>query len=112
MNPLTQLEQHILLAVFHLKDNAYLITVLDFLNKNSGKRHAIATVYVPLERLRKRGYLETSTSGPSPKVGGRAIKYFRLSKKGFEALNTMKSIHDRMWRRFPEDMPAGQSNAK
>ena len=102
MKSLTQLEQHILLAIFHLKDNAYLITIREFLKKNTGKNHAIATIYVPLERLRKLGYLDTSTGEPSPKVGGRSIRYYHLTKPGFCELSKMKKINDRIWVGFPE----------
>jgi DNA-binding PadR family transcriptional regulator len=105
MKSLTQLEQHILLAIFHLENNAYLITIRDFLKKNTGKNHAIATIYVPLERLRKLGYLDTIAGGPSPKVGGRSIKYYRLTKAGFRLLSEMKKINDRIWLGFPEGAP-------
>jgi len=102
MKSLTQLEQDILLAIFHLKDNAYLITIKEFLKDKAGKNHAIATIYVPLERLRKLGYLGTDTGGPSPKVGGRSIKYYHLTKAGFCVLTEMKNINARMWLNFPE----------
>ena len=105
MKSLTQLEQHILLAIFHLKDNAYLITIREFLKDKTGKNHAIATIYVPLERLRKLGYLDTVAGGPSPKVGGRSIKYYQLTKAGFCVLREMKKINDRIWLGFPEGAP-------
>ncbi len=105
MKSLTQLEQHILLAIFHLKDNAYLITIREFIKDKAGKNHAIATIYVPLERLMKLGCLDTIDGGPSPKVGGRSIKYYRLTKEGFHMLREMKKINDRMWLDFPEGVP-------
>jgi PadR family transcriptional regulator PadR len=105
MKSLTQLEQHIMLSIFHLKDNAYLITIREFIKDKTGKNHAIATIYVPLERLRKLGCLDTIDGGPSPKVGGRSIKYYRLTKAGFHLLREMKKINDRMWLDFPEGVP-------
>ena len=105
MKPLTQLEQHIMLSIFHLKDDAYLITIREFIKDKTGKNHAIATIYVPLERLRKLGCLDTIDGGPSPKVGGRSIKYYRLTKVGFHLLREMKKINDRMWLGFPEGVP-------
>ncbi len=105
MKSLTQLEQHILLAIFHLKENAYLITIREFLKDKTGKNHAVATIYVPLERLTKLGYLDTAFGGPSPKVGGRSIKYYHLTKAGFCVLTEMKNINDRMWLNFPEGIP-------
>jgi len=100
MKLLTLREQYILLAVFHLKDNAYLGTIRDFLKKYTNKNPAIGTVYAPLDRLRKRGYLDTVIGGPSPKVGGRSIKYYRLTAGGTEALREMKRIQDEMWTGF------------
>ena len=105
MKSLTQLEQHILLAIFHLKDNAYLISIREFLKERTGKNHAIATIYVPLERLKKLGYLDTAFGGPSPKVGGRSIKYYHLTKTGFRVLGEMKKINNRMWLGFPKGIP-------
>lgn len=105
MKSLTQLEQHILLAVFHLEGNAYLITIREFLKKNARKNHAIATIYIPLERLRKSGYLETVIGGPSSKVGGRSIRYYHLTKPGFRVLSEMKKINNRMWQGFPGGVP-------
>ena len=105
MKSLTQLEQHILLAIFHLNDNAYLITIRNFLKEKTGKNHAIATIYVPLERLRKLGCLDTIDGGPSPKVGGRSIKYYLITKAGYHLLREMKKINDRIWLGFPEGAP-------
>ena len=82
MKPLTQLEEHILLSVFRLQDNAYLITIRDHIKRNTGKELAIGTIYVPLERLRRKGYVKTIIGKPTPKVGGRSVKYFRLTQEG------------------------------
>lgn len=97
MKLLTLQEQYILLAVFHLQDNAYLVTIREYLHKATGKKQAIGTIYAPLDRLRKNGYLDTRTSGPSGKVGGRSIKYYSLTKEGREILAEMKKIQDEMW---------------
>ena len=102
MKLLTLQEQHILLAVFQLGDNAYLITIREFLMQHTGKKPAIGTVYAPLERLRIRGFVDTVNGEPSPRVGGRSIKYYRITKPGMEALRQMKRIQDDMWVGFPE----------
>ena len=102
MKALTRLEEHILLSVFHLKENAYLITIREFIKENTGKELSIGTIYVPLERLRRAGYVSTRIAKPAPKVGGRSVKYYRLTKEGFACLKSMKKVHDRMWWDFSE----------
>ena len=100
MKSLTILEQYVLLAVFHLGDRAYLKTVRDFVNEGTGKDLAIGTIYVPLERLLRLGHLTTSVGSPTPRVGGRAIKYYRLTGEGRRMLAEMKKIQDAMWLGF------------
>ena len=65
MRELTQQEQNILLSVFHLKEQAHLLAIRNHLKDITGKELAIATIYVPLERLAKLGYLKTTLSNPS-----------------------------------------------
>jgi DNA-binding PadR family transcriptional regulator len=97
MKELTMIEQYILLSILHLGKNAYLVTIRDHIKDITGRDMAIATIYVPLERLSRLGYLTSRTVKPSPRVGGRAIKYYRLTQAGIQALDEMKRIQERFW---------------
>lgn len=102
MNDLTRQEELILLAVFHLRDNAYLVTVRRFLKEQTGNPWSVGAVYVPLERLRKKGYLEAYFGGPNAKRGRNEIKYYKLSRSGLQALAQRKQVNDIMWAEFSE----------
>jgi DNA-binding PadR family transcriptional regulator len=102
MKALTLHEEYILLSVLQLKDNAYLNTIRHHIKKTTGKSLALGTIYVPLDRLRRMGYVQTITGKPTPKVGGRSIKYYRITKQGLNALAEAKKVHDRMWLGFAE----------
>ena len=102
MKDLTLPEQNILLAIFHLKEGAYLLSIRDFIKERTGKEFAIGTIYVPMERLRRMGYLRVKVSKPSSKVGGRSTKYYRLTEAGFQVLHETKQKHDRLWFDFPQ----------
>jgi len=97
MKELTLIEQYILLSTFQLEKNAYLVTIREHIKNITGKDMAIATIYVPLERLNRLGYLSTRLVKPAPRVGGRAIKYYRLTRAGIQALDEMKRIQERFW---------------
>jgi DNA-binding PadR family transcriptional regulator len=97
MKELTMIEQHILLSIFQLHKNAYLVTIREHIKNITGKDMAIATIYVPLERLSRLGYLSTRLVKPAPRVGGRAIKYYRLTQAGIRTLDEMKRIQERFW---------------
>ena len=105
MKELTLPEQHILLAVFHLKKGAYLLSIRDFIKELTDKEFAIGTIYVPLERMRRLGYLSVTVSKPSSKVGGRSTKYYHLTESGFQVLHETKKKHERLWIDFPQTNP-------
>ena len=100
MKKLTTLEEYILLSVYDLKENAYLISIRDYLRDKAGIDLAIGSVFAPLDRLTRKEYLRTENSAPSPKVGGRAIKYYHLTPTGMEALHTRRKVMDIMWKEF------------
>lgn len=97
METLTRPEEQILLTIYHLQDKAYLVNIRDRLKEMTGKYLDVGTIYVPLKRLDHKGYLTTYYGEPSAVRGGKAIKFYKLTAKGFEALAEMKRIQDRLW---------------
>ena len=102
MKYLTRQEELILLAVFQLKDKAYLVTIREYLMERTGKNWSVGAVYVPLDRLRQFGYLDTRIGEPNAKRGRNQIKYYRLTKKSYEALDELKKISETFWAGFTE----------
>ena len=98
MKFLTRQEELVLLSVFQLKDKAYLISIQDHLTRFTGKEWSISSVYIPLNRLEKREYLKTTTGEATEKRGGKAIKYYRLTKIGLQALAELEAMNETMWR--------------
>ncbi len=97
MKYLTRQEELVLLSVFRLKDNAYLISIQDHLNHFTGKEWSISSVYIPLSRLEKRAYLKTFIGEVTEKRGGKAIKYYKLTKIGIKALAELETVNKTMW---------------
>jgi PadR family transcriptional regulator PadR len=102
MKLLTRQEESILLAVYHLRENAYLVTIRRYLKEQTRNPWSVGAVYVPLERLRKKGYLESYIGGPNARRGRNEIKYYKLSRSGLQALSERKQLNDVMWARFSE----------
>ncbi len=98
MKTLTRPEEQILLTIYHLQDKAYLVNIRDQLKEMMGKYLDVGTIYVPLKRLDHKGYLRTHYGEPSSVRGGKAIKFYELTAKGYEALAEMKRIQDRLWK--------------
>ena len=89
---LGEFEQLVLLAMLRLKDNAYGVTVRQEIQGRTGRNVAIGAVYACLERLERKGYVGATVSEPDPVPGGRAKKFFRMTRSGAEALRQTRRM--------------------
>jgi PadR family transcriptional regulator PadR len=101
MKYLTRKEELILLAVFKLGDGASLVRIREHLTASTGHEWTVGNVYVPLDRMSKLGYLESRIGNPTAQRGGKAVKFYLLSKKGENALLELRRVHDKMWAGIP-----------
>lgn len=97
MKSVTRQEEQILLAIHNLDDDAYLITIREKIKEYTGKYYSVGTIYAPLNRLDKLGYLETYYGDANAIRGGKAKKFYKITKQGYEALAEIKEQHDLMW---------------
>lgn len=102
MKILTRHEEHVLLTVLRLQDNAYLVTIREQIKELTGKDLSFGTLYVSLKRLETQGYLRPEIGDPTAKRGGKAIKYYRLSEDGIQALKAVQKLNDSLWVDFPD----------
>ena len=102
MVELTKFEEQILLSVWKLGENAYGISIFNYIKEMTGKKLAIGGIYFPLERLVKKRYLDAIKGEPTPIRGGQSKRYYRLTKRGIEALLKAKETQDAFWKNLPE----------
>ena len=100
MKTFTKKEEQVLLAIYHLKDEAYLIPIREMIKKFTGKYYSVGTIYAPLNRLHSYGYLKTCVEKPDSSSGGKPIKYYRLTRDGLAALKALKRQNELMWKDF------------
>ena len=97
MHSLTRQEEQILLVIHHLGDTAYLVNIRAMLKEMTGRYFDVGTIYVPLKRLHQKGFLKTHLGRPTAMRGGKAIKYYSLTAKGYQALAEVRRIQERLW---------------
>jgi DNA-binding PadR family transcriptional regulator len=83
---LGEFEHVVLLAILRLGDEAYGRSIREELELRAGREVSRSAAYITLERLAKKGYLDTRMGEPSPERGGKAKRYYRLTPVGREAL--------------------------
>ncbi len=96
-NFLGEFEQIVLLAMARAGDEAYAVSIHDEILQTTGRSVSIPAVYVTLSRLQKKDLVTSWMGEPSPTRGGRAKRYFKLSDKGRAALETSRTVLDRLW---------------
>jgi PadR family transcriptional regulator, regulatory protein PadR len=97
MDILTRTEEIILLAVHQLGEEAYGVTIRQTVEQMVGKSYSVGAIYVPLDRLTQRGFLQTTTGHPTPERGGRRKRYYQITPNGRSALLETKQFHDTIW---------------
>ncbi len=97
MNFITRPEEMVLLAVWKLQSNAYGVTIAKQLTAMTGEEWVLGAVYVPLERLEKKGMLHSYLSDPTQERGGRSKRIYELTKNGAKALLNIKRVEESIW---------------
>jgi len=96
----TRNEELLLLCVWRLQDEAYGLSVRDEMQRILDRDVSVGAVYVPLERLARKGYLASREAPPTDERGGRRTRYYRLSSKGVAALSRIEQVRTRAWQGF------------
>ena len=94
---LGEFEQMVLLAIAHLRGEAYGIPIVEEIERRTGRSVARAAVYVTLRRLEEKGFVSSWMSGPTRERGGKGRRYAKLEPAGARALREARRVAERMW---------------
>jgi DNA-binding PadR family transcriptional regulator len=102
MNLLSRPEELLLLAVWRLQEEAYGAAIRNHLSDVTGEDWSIGSVYAPLDRLARKGFIRSYLGPPTPERGGRSKRFFRLTAEGVAALDRVRTLHESMWKGLPQ----------
>jgi PadR family transcriptional regulator PadR len=94
---LGEFEQLVLLAIVHLRGEAYGIPIVEEIERRTGRSVARAAVYVALRRLEDKGFVSSWMGDPTPERGGKGRRYVKLEAEGARALREARRVAERMW---------------
>lgn len=87
-----EFELLVLLAILHLKDAAYGVTIREKVEEETSRTLTLGAVYKTLGRLEGKGFVQTRIAPPTGERGGRRKKLYRLTPSGLEA--TRRTLAD------------------
>jgi DNA-binding PadR family transcriptional regulator len=86
-NYLGEFEHIVLLALLQLGDQAYGVTIRKEIESRAKREVSIGAIYATLDRLQKKGYVQSRLGDPTPERGGRSKRFFRVTAQGVSAVN-------------------------
>ena len=99
---LGEFELMILLAVIHLGDEAYGVPISRELEAHRGRDVSVGSVYAALERLEAKGLVASTLGDPTPERGGKAKRYFRVTREGLRQVHDTRRVLIRLWQGLPD----------
>lgn len=97
MKTITRIEEMILLSILNLGDDAYLVSIQNYLSEISDKKVSLTAVHLPLSRLESMGYLESEFGEATAVRGGRRKKIYKVTSEGLEALREYRELSNKLW---------------
>ncbi|MFC1556199.1 PadR family transcriptional regulator [candidate division KSB1 bacterium] len=102
MKLLSRPEELVLLAIWHLNDDAYCVPIRERIIELTDKDWSFGSVYIPLNRLEKKGLIASNLGDPTSERGGRAKRFYVLTRTGKEALQEVRALNAKMWQGMPD----------
>lgn len=99
---LGEFELIVLLALLRAGENAYGVPIAAVIEEITGREAGIGSVYAALERLQQKGMVSSSLGDPTPERGGRAKRYFRVTKAGLQQVRKTRKALVALWRGLPQ----------
>ncbi len=102
MNLLSRAEETVLLAILALGDDAYGVSILEFIQEKTGVEWSLAQTYDPLKKLVKKGFVTKTKGEPTPERGGRSKSLYEITGQGRAALLEIRRVQDSLWTAVPK----------
>ena len=97
MQELSKAEETFLIAIYHLKENAYGVSICEKIHELTAKLYTYGTLYKILDQIVRRGYVTKVEGEPTKERGGRRKMFYQLTTDGILALKNSHSIQISLW---------------
>ena len=76
---------------------AYAVAIRDEIRARTAQDVSLGSVYITLRRLERKGLLRSRLGDPTPERGGRAKRFYTLTRSGVALVRTECRLTQRMW---------------
>ncbi len=94
---LGEFEELILLIIGILYPDAYGLNIRNEIVNQTGRKVAIGAVHSALNRLEKKGFLQSRLAAGTHERGGRKKRLFQITAAGKKAMYANKVLRNHLW---------------
>jgi PadR family transcriptional regulator, regulatory protein PadR len=99
---LGEFEELTLLAVLTLADGAYGIAVQAVIERETGREVTLGAAYAALERMERKGLLQSSLGESTGARGGKRRRMFSVTPAGLRVLTDARKAREALWNAVPK----------
>ena len=97
MKLLSRAEEIVLLTILKLQGNAYGVTIRERIKNETGTTWSFGSIYMPLNKLARKGYVKKDMGEPTPERGGRSKCFYEITEEGMAALASIRRVQENLW---------------
>lgn len=101
---LGEFELIVLGALMRLGDQAYGVAIINEIETRTGREVSVGALYSTLNRMEKKSYVQSSLGETSAVRGGRAKRYFEVTKEGQLQVERSSEVLHKMMQGLPSWM--------
>ena len=99
---LGELEELTLMMVALLQEEAYGVRVMDQIASEIGRKINISAIHTVLDRLEKKGFVDSYMGGASNERGGRRKRIFTITAEGSRAIQYVHDTRNQLFSKIPQ----------
>ena len=95
---LGEFEQMVVAAILRLGDGAYGVSIIEDIAAHTAREVRSGALSLTLDRMERKGLVDSSLGDPSESRGGRARRYIRVTAEGRALARDSRDAMLSMWR--------------
>lgn len=99
---LGEFEELVLLTVAAQHDEAYGVSIYEFLTAETKKKVNVSAIHVALKRLEKKGFVDSRFGGITEERGGRRKKFYIVTALGKKVLDASHDLRTGIYQKIPQ----------
>jgi DNA-binding PadR family transcriptional regulator len=100
-NYLGEFEELVLITVASLQDEAYGVSIMNEIAKQTGRNSNISAIHEALRRLDSKGFVKSKMGGATAQRGGRRKRLFTLTASGRKVVDQTIELRVQLYNRVP-----------